>query len=128
MIDGDSIVVKSRKLRLKGIDALELHQDCTKKKRKYPCGKMAKKHLISLVKNKTISCFFDQFDQYNRALATCYSQKININRQMVLEGFAVSYNDYPSEEKEAKSQKRGVWSYKFISPYKWRKLHPYKPK
>lgn len=125
IIDGDSIVISSVKIRLVGIDAPELQQFCGTKETRYPCGLEAKKYLEYLIGNHPVTCRWYKKDKYHRILATCGTKKINnINATLVRNGWAVSYYDYPEEEKEAKKKKKGIWQSNFQHPKKWRKTHP----
>ena len=60
-------------------------------------------------------------------MATCYKNKINLNRWMVRNGLAVAYRRYSKEyiadEEFAKENKLGLWQGKFLYPEKWRKLN-----
>lgn len=119
--DGDSIKIKNIKIRLIGIDAPELHQFCGPTQQKYACGIDAKSHLIKLIDNDIVSCFWQKRDKYNRLLADCKTSKISsLNAQMVRNGWAVSYYNYPEEQETAKSQKLGIWSSSFQWPQQWR--------
>ncbi|UNF29816.1 thermonuclease family protein [Bartonella krasnovii] len=125
VIDGDSIMISSIKIRLVGIDAPELHQFCGKKDIRYPCGLEAKKYLEQLVENQSVTCHWHKTDKYHRILATCQTQQVsNINSALVQNGWAVSYYDYPKEEQEARRKKRGIWASSFQRPKEWRKTHP----
>ncbi|EJF84799.1 hypothetical protein MCU_00377 [Bartonella elizabethae Re6043vi] len=125
IMDGDSIMISSIKIRLVGIDAPELHQFCGKKDARYPCGLEAKKYLEQLVKNQSVTCHWHKTDKYHRILATCQTKQVsNINATLVQNGWAVSYYDYPKEEKEARRKKRGIWASNFQRPKEWRKANP----
>ncbi|MET3559983.1 endonuclease YncB(thermonuclease family) [Bartonella japonica] len=125
IIDGDSIMISSVKIRLVGIDAPELQQFCGTKETRYPCGVEAKEYLEDLIGNHPVTCRWYKKDKYNRILATCETKRIsNINATLVRNGWAVSYYDYPEEEKEAKKKKKGIWQSNFQHPRKWRKTHP----
>ncbi|WP_019223275.1 thermonuclease family protein [Bartonella rattaustraliani] len=125
IIDGDSIMISSVKIRLVGIDAPELQQSCGTKKAQYPCGLEAKKYLEQLIGNQPVTCRWHKRDKYHRILATCRTKKVsNINATLVRNGWAVSYYNYPEEEKEARKQKKGIWQSNFQKPRKWRKAHP----
>ena len=64
-------------------------------------------------------------DRYQRKLAICFRNKLNINSWLVRNGYAVSYQKYSkkylSEEIEAKNDKKGIWQGKFEMPWDWRK-------
>ena len=74
-----------------------------------------------------IICISTSKDRYKRYLATCYKEKINLNKWMVRRGYAVAYKryskDYVRDENYARENKLGIWQGKFIRPEKWRKLN-----
>ncbi len=139
IIDGDTVHINTKKIRLEGIDAPETKQQCKKPflkisaiigfefNKNYSCGVIAKKKLIEKIDNSKIKCISSSRDRYKRFLATCYKDKINLNKWMVRNGFAVAYKkyskDYLRDEEYAKENKLGVWKGPFIMPEKWRKLN-----
>ncbi len=123
VLDGDTLMLAGRKIRLEGIDAPEFGQTCTGKTGVYPCGREARKHLAALAKGRAVDCTGWQDDKYGRFLGTCTAGQINLNRQMVLSGWAVSYGDYLAEEAAATKAGKGVWQGEFDSPSVWRKTH-----
>ena len=139
IVDGDTLYINSFKIRLEGIDAPEIRQVCKKEKLKissiigftfyedYNCGKLSKEHLKIKVEGSKIRCISSLKDRYKRYLATCYKNKINLNRWMVRNGLAVAYRRYSKEyiadEEFAKENKLGLWQGKFLYPEKWRKLN-----
>lgn len=54
--DGDSITLGSTRVRLRGIDAPEYSQLCTKDGADYACGKLAREALVRLAAGKAVSC------------------------------------------------------------------------
>ena len=139
IIDGDTVHINNYKLRLEGIDAPEMRQQCKKEFLKissiigftfykdYSCGKVSKDKLISKINRSEIKCIFATKDRYKRYIATCFKGKINLNQWMVRNGFAIAYRKYSkkyvSDEEFAKENKLGIWQGKFIEPEKWRKLN-----
>ena len=139
IIDGDTVHIKSKKIRLEGIDAPEIKQKCQKEflkistifgfnfKKSYSCGAISRIKLIDKIDNSKINCISSSRDRYKRYLATCYKDKINLNKWMVKNGFAVAYKryskDYDRDEDYAKKNKLGIWKGSFIRPEKWRKLN-----
>ena len=125
-VDGDSLEGEGRRIRLEGIDAPEYKQYCfTAKGEKYMCGQDSLSYLQELMKNKKIECKCEaEPDRYKRELCVCYADDIELNRQMVAAGQAVSYlsNRYKTEEKQAQAQKLGVWQGKFMRPALYRTL------
>ena len=139
IIDGDTVHINTKKIRLEGIDAPEIKQQCKKPllkisviigfecNKNYSCGGRAKKKLIDKINSSKIRCISSSKDRYKRFLATCYKDKINLNKWMVRNGNAVAYKryskDYVRDEEYAKENKLGVWEGYFIMPEKWRKLN-----
>ena len=127
IVDGDTVFIGTHKIRLEGIDAPELKQKCEKKGAEYLCGKLAKNKLTKKINNQIIKCISSGKDRYKRHLATCYMREINLNKWMVMSGYAISYRRYSKkyalEEEFAEHNKLGLWSGFFIFPEKWRKLN-----
>lgn len=126
VIDGDSLRIDGRNIRLEGIDAPEYNQVCRDAEdQPYECGQKAKKFLSKLVKDG-VRCEKQTTDIYRRDVSVCYAGNINVNRQMVLAGWAVAYTryfpDFAADENVARREKRGVWSGRFIRPDIYRAL------
>ena len=123
VLDGDTIMLSGQKIRLEGIDAPEFSQTCMGRTGVYPCGREAKKQLAALAKAGQVECSGWQNDKYGRFLGTCTAGKTEMNREMVLSGWAVSYGAFLAEETVAKKAGKGVWRGKFDRPSEWRKTH-----
>ncbi len=126
IIDGDSLFIDDREIRLSGIDAPEFLQVCYDKNGKeYECGQKAKDMLEALA-GKDIKCQVLEVDRYKREVAICFSKGKNINEEMVKSGWAVAYTaytkDYVKEEAEAKLAKKGIWQGRFMKPELYRAL------
>ena len=135
--DGDTIKAEGCdiqiKVRLVGIDTPET----SRKKRDpgQPFSQKAKEYLAGLILNKTVDVKGYGLGPYNRILGVIYLDKKNINLEMVKAGLAEVYRGkapkkfnllpYWQAEKEAKDDKRGMWSLgdEYISPKVWRKMH-----
>lgn len=121
IIDGDSLIVNGQEIRLLGIDAPEYRQECSLKDgSSYPCGKRSRAHLSKFAKSGELNCKGWEEDKYQRLLAICYANSLELNSQMVLDGWAVSYGDYEREEADAQKRNAGVWQGDFESPSSWR--------
>ena len=130
-VDGDSFVVGTRKLRLDGIDAPELKQNCTDSQNvAWPCGRAARAALEQLLLEPGFSCVAEAQDRYARSVATCRSTSTpDIAAAQVSNGMAVTHEfngmrDYGNEEDVARDQKRGIWRGAFDQPADWRAKNP----
>ena len=125
IIDGDTIHIKSNKIRLHGIDAPETKQTCKIDNEDWYCGKQSTKELKNLINNQKVECVTNDVDRYNRYIAVCFVNEININQWMVKNGWAIAYRyyskDYVVEEKYASDNKLGIWKSEFIEPYAYRR-------
>ena len=125
IIDGDTIHIGNNKIRLHAIDAPETKQRCTKNGIKWSCGLESTKFLKNLIGSNQVKCDTNGKDKYKRYIGICYKDNINLNSQMVINGWAVAYKyyslDYIKEEMIAKSTKVGIWIGEFEEPYMFRK-------
>ncbi len=125
IIDGDTIHIKSDKIRLHGIDAPETKQTCKINDEVWFCGKQSTKELKNLINKQEVKCITNDVDIYNRFVAICYVNEININQWMVKSGWAIAYRyystDYIIEEKYARDNELGIWKSEFLKPYAYRK-------
>lgn len=122
-VDGDSLWVGRDEVRLKGIDAPEGRQSCTRDGAAWACGDAARDQLRNLIGKDVVSCRVEERDQHGRLLAYCAAGGRDLNRGMVSSGMAVAYGGYVREEGEAKASKRGLWASEFTRPRNWRDEH-----
>lgn len=127
IIDGDTIHIGKNKIRLHGIDAPEWNQPCTINNEIWECGEKSTLALKKLIDNQTVVCKIKDIDRYKRYIAVCFSNKINLNKEMVYNGWAIAYRyyskDYVVEEEIAQKNKVGIWKGKFLEPYQFRKIN-----
>ena len=135
IIDGDTVHINSKKIRLEGIDAPEMRQQCQKMflevsaiigfnlKKDYACGVISKEKLIDKINKSQIKCVSLGRDRYKRYLATCYKDRTNLNKWMVRNGLAVAYKRYSKDylRDEIYAKKKQTWSVEGIF-YKARKM------
>lgn len=128
VVDGDTIKIGGKKIRLLNIDSAESKQKCfNKNNREYLCGKAATDFLINLIGGKIVSCEYHNLDIYNRILGTCFLNKTNINLEMIRSGHAIIYSyknsseSYIETEDYAKAKNLGLWQGHFEIPKDFRK-------
>lgn len=120
--DGDTIRIGDTRIRLKGIDAPEMEQACTREGRSYRCGDVARRALIDTIAGRAVQCRASGRDRYRRVLAQCTVGGVDIGTRMVEQGWAVSYGrDYDMQELRARSRSAGLWSGEFERPQEWRR-------
>ena len=66
VVDGDGLKIGDLRIRLWGIDAPELKQECTLNQKKYSCGEDARFLLGALVMGGEVRCLIKNTDRYNR--------------------------------------------------------------
>lgn len=128
--DGDTIWVqelpsrnpggnRKYKIRLERIDAPETGQ---------PFGEESKQHLKKLIATKKVVVRYETEDQYGRILGIVYLDGVDINLQMVADGFAWHYShfdkssEYIEAESRARAARRGLWAQAFPErPYDFRR-------
>ena len=78
-----------------------------------------------MISENEVQCEIVDIDRYKRFVAKCFINKINLNRYMVQNGWALAYryysDDFINDEEIAKKNKAGIWQGKFQEPYLFRK-------
>lgn len=121
VIDGDSLVINGREMRLRGLDAPEFRQTCTIANRSVPCGREARAALQAWVSRGVPACIGRETDRYGRLLVTCRVNGADIGADLVRRGLAVDFGGYADEEREARAAFRGIWSGEFERPADYRR-------
>jgi len=127
--DGDTIELGGQRIRLQGIDAPELHQECRDASgRNWPCGRRARSELRKIIGNDPVQCEAHAKDRFGRSVAVCRAGGRDLGEAMVRSGFALAYPDwaspYGAAQSEARSRKAGLWAGSFEDPRAWRDEHP----
>ena len=134
VVDGDTIKINSKKIRLYGIDAPEKKQKCKKTyltisfmsfTKDYMCGEVSTEKLIKKINKQKLKCNILDVDRYKRLIGECFKRNINLNSWMVSNGYAVAYRKYSkkyvTDEINAKNNKLGIWQGKFEMPWDYRR-------
>lgn len=127
VIDGDTLDVDGQRVRVFGIDAPEMRQQCYRNGVPFDCGREARLQLWRLVNNRPVTCTQVDRDRYGRAVAKCQTAGVDIGSLMIRCGWAVEYTRYSrgiyaGDQAAAKSAKRGLWAdgVVFVNPWDWR--------
>ncbi len=121
--DGDTLTLSGERIRLKGLDAPEFSQTCSRNGVTYSCGREARSMLRSLVSSGKVVCEGYERDRYERLLARCSVNGQDIGAALVEAGWAVAYGDYDREEAIARRARKGMWDGAFDAPRDWRARH-----
>lgn len=126
VIDGDTLEIQGKPIRLLGIDAPESRQFCSKAEEPWLCGKDATAALSNRINSRSVTCeTIGKPDRYGRAIAVCRLEGEDLNAWMVRQGWALAYRHYSSvyidDETAAREAQRGIWSSNFTPPWDWRK-------
>lgn len=129
--DGDSFVIQQTTIRLDGIDAPELKQNCFSADGSiWRCGGEARNQLAKMLRKGDVKCEPRAKDRYGRTIAKCSATgTADIAEEMVRLGWAINaanigQGKYHAAEEEAKAAKRGIWQGKFDRPTVYRLQHP----
>ena len=123
VVDGDTVDLGGRRLRLAGLDAPELAQTCERAGQVYRCGEAARDALRDLAR-AGLTCRTASRDKYGRDLATCEAAGRDVGAVLVSRGLALAFGRYEPEEREARLRSAGVWAGRFERPSEWREAHP----
>ena len=125
--DGDSLRSGKLKIRIFGIDAPELKQQCQDQNGTvWACGLTARQQLENLLDaNKLLHCELRDVDRYGRLVMQCFRGTVDIGAAMVRSGHALAHRSfsqlYVAEEQHATSARIGVWQGSFQPPWEWRR-------
>jgi len=125
VLDGDTIeVVQGERkvtIRLFGVDAPESAQEG---------GPESKAYLLTIIRDRQVSCFWEVIDRYERPVGLCYPRtksnkswsSVSLNRWLVQHGHAAAYLQYSDHFAKnmhtAMKACRGIWS---DLPHCWRR-------
>ena len=125
--DGDSLRSGKLRIRIFGIDAPELKQQCQDQNGSaWACGLAARQQLENLLDaDKLLHCELRDVDRYGRLVMQCFQGTVDIGAAMVRSGHALAYRSfsqlYLADEQHASSARNGVWQGGFQPPWEWRR-------
>jgi len=128
VVDGDTLEIGDRRIRLHGIDAPEAKQTCLANGKRWRCGTNATSALAQMIGTHLVVCQQRDMDRYKRIVTVCRlagPEGSDVNRWMVSNGWALAYRrysrDYVADENTARQSGKGVWPGQFIPPWDWRR-------
>jgi len=124
VIDGDTLEIHGRRVRLLGVDAPESSQTCDDRGKPWRCGQQAALALDAKIAQRPVSCSEHGSDRYGRTLAVCSAGGEDLGAWLVAEGWALAYrrygDTYVSQENLAKTAHKGIWRGAFTAPCDYR--------
>lgn len=129
VIDGDTLEVANRRVRLNGIDACEMAQSAGNAAGEtYDCGVLARSTLVDLIGTRRIRCLLSGRDRYGCDIGRCFVGTSDLSEELISAGavLAKSYGAhlrlarYALLELHARSKRRGIWAGAFENPAEWR--------
>lgn len=126
IVDGDTVVIGGKDIRLLDLDAPESDQFCIDRNGEpWNCGIDARDALTKKLGARNWICVPNGKKTYKRILASCTADGENVSRWMIQEGLALSFDKYgyryKADEREAMAAHKGLWSGAFIAPWEWRR-------
>ncbi len=123
-IDGDTLRIADIRVRLIGLDAVELDQSCNGRGGEtWDCGRAAWAFVSDALERTTTTCRRDGRDRYGRTLARCTTDGGDLGDAIVRAGWAVADLEYGLAMADARLNSRGIWAGRFDDPAVWRQNH-----
>lgn len=110
VIDGDTLTLGEKKVRLNGFDTPERGSMCSST----DVYAAASKTLADFIAEQTITCELTGEQSFDRVIGTCSVQGTDLGSFIVESGFGrdwpkFSGGKYAAAEKSARADKRGLW-------------------
>lgn len=128
--DGDTIRIGDERIRLWGVDAPEIRQDCTMAGGTINIGRAARDHLEALIGGRDVTCERMDVDRYGRTVARCSIDGLDLGAMMVADGWAWDYREYSrgaysDQQAAAEAAGAGLWAGGAMCevPSDWRRDH-----
>ncbi len=123
VIDGDTLEIAGRRIRLHGIDAPESQQTCWLGGREWACGREAAFALAYETGMHWVTCRAKGGG--GGAAYVCTVGHRDLGARMVGAGWALAVGGdqaaYAGEETAARAARKGLWRGEFVLPWEWRK-------
>lgn len=124
VIDADTFDIDDARVRLFGIDAPEMGQPCVSQGQEWDCGRWARDMVRDRFEGQWAVCTVKDVDRYDRLVASCQVDGVDLGEVIVSEGWAWAYLRYSSQyeldEKAAAVTERGLWAVEIARPADYR--------
>ncbi len=125
VVDGDTLRLGDRTLRLAGIEAPQRGQACADGgARGFDCGAAAAEALSRLVNGRSVLCRVEGRDRNGRGFGICTAGGVELNAGLVTAGWALAAaedGELVAMEAAARGAGRGLWAGSFTRPESWRR-------
>jgi endonuclease YncB( thermonuclease family) len=127
VVDGDTVSMRGRRLRLAGIDAPERAQTCTRDGKTWNCGERSSEALANWIGERILICLGSAIDKYGRPVVRCTVGGVDVAAWSTGNGWSlagpIGSTEYKQYEDQARRMRQGIWSGEFIPPWEWRAAH-----
>ena len=126
VVDGDTLEIHGRRIRLWGIDSPESSQLCRgEDSSQYRCGAQAANDLDAFIARRTVNCIPLSLDPYGRTVATCSVSGTDLGEWLVRNGLALDWpkyskGRYDAVQRDAERAGRGMWAGSYVEPWLFR--------
>lgn len=115
IVDGDTIKIGGIYVRIWGIDAPELRQDCTMQDGAVLIGEASRRRLAEIVAGGEVICEERDIDRYGRMVGQCSANGVDLGGAMVSDGWAWAYTHYAGDlyvpqQENAEEAGLGLWA------------------
>jgi len=124
VLHANLLVVGGQRLRLWGIDVLEVDQVCYRQSAPWACGQQAFDHLRDLLDGVMLTCVRRGREDRGTA-AKCAIGTLDVGAELIGRGYALpdtidSRTYYDQLFREARGQGEGMFSGTYVTPQEWR--------
>ena len=127
VIDGNTLIVNRRIIKLYGIASPDITQTCADSSgRGYRCGRQALSWLSGWLADNEVKCHILSEDQHGVLTGVCLLGPYDIGAALTNVGWAVADTKqskvYVPYQNQAISNRRGLWQGEFYMPWDWQKI------